>query len=78
MSEYLIQFNNISKFFGKVIALNVKKGSKVKTGDVVIFPGWMLHRTGKNLNDDPRITINTNVIAFPTPITPNTPKPISE
>jgi hypothetical protein len=51
---------------------------KVKTGDVVIFPGWMLHRTGKNFNDDPRVTINTNIIASPIQITPNSPKPVIE
>jgi hypothetical protein len=36
----------------------------VKTGDVIIFPGWVMHRTGKNFNDDPRVTINTNIMGF--------------
>tara|TARA_B100000941_G_scaffold227301_1_gene169562 strand:- start:1212 stop:1847 length:636 start_codon:yes stop_codon:yes gene_type:complete len=49
----------------------------VTTGDVVIFPGWILHRTGKNFNDNPRLTINTNLLSAPYPITPTnfTPKP---
>ena len=34
-----------------------------KTGDVVIFPGWLLHRTEKNNSDKLRITINTNIQA---------------
>ena len=40
---------------------------EVKTGDVVIFPGWIRHRTGKNNNDKPRITINTNICVNPAP-----------
>ena len=35
----------------------------VQTGDVVIFPGWLLHRTEKNNSDKHRITINTNIQA---------------
>ena len=34
---------------------------EVKTGDVVIFPGWIQNRTSKNKNDKPRTIINTNV-----------------
>jgi len=38
MSEYLIQFNNISKFFGKVIALkNVTM--KLKKGEIMCLLG---------------------------------------
>lgn len=40
----------------------------VKTGDVIIFPGWLLHRTEKNATDSPRITINTNITTSSTPI----------
>ena len=34
MSDYLIEFNNISKFFGKVIALN-NVTMKLKKGDIM-------------------------------------------
>ena len=34
MSEYLIEFNNISKFFGKVIALK-DVTMKVKKGEIM-------------------------------------------
>ena len=38
MSEYLVQFNNISKFFGKVIALkNVTM--KLKKGEIMCLLG---------------------------------------
>ena len=50
----------------------------VTTGDVIIFPGWLLHRTGKNFNDNARLTINTNLMSAPYPITPKNPKPVSE
>ena len=40
----------------------------VKTGDVIIFPGWLLHRTEKSATDTPRITINTNITTSSTPI----------
>lgn len=37
----------------------------VKTGDVLMFPGWLLHRTQKNLSQSNRIIMSMNVIAFP-------------
>ena len=37
----------------------------IETGDVVIFPGWMLHRSGVNKSDEDRITININILASP-------------
>ena len=38
MSEYLIEFNNISKFFGKVIALK-DVTMKVKKGEIMCLLG---------------------------------------
>ena len=38
MSEYLVQFNNISKFFGKVIALK-DVTMKVKKGEIMCLLG---------------------------------------
>jgi len=35
----------------------------VKTGDVFILPGWMLHRSGVNNSTEDRMTINTNIVA---------------
>ena len=35
MSEYLVQFNNISKFFGKVIALK-DVTMKLKRGEIML------------------------------------------
>ena len=35
MSEYLVQFNNISKFFGKVIALK-DVTMKLKKGEITV------------------------------------------
>ena len=37
----------------------------IQTGDVIVFPGWMMHRTGKNESDSDRLTINTNIKANP-------------
>jgi hypothetical protein len=33
----------------------------VQTGDVVIFPGWVLHRTQKNASDENRIVASFNL-----------------
>ena len=38
MSDYLVQFNNISKFFGKVIALK-DVTMKVKKGEIMCLLG---------------------------------------
>ena len=38
MSEYLVEFNNISKFFGKVIALK-DVTMKVKKGEIMCLLG---------------------------------------
>lgn len=35
----------------------------VKTGDVLIFPGWINHRTQKNTSDEDRYIISFNVIS---------------
>jgi len=34
---------------------------EVNTGDLVIFPGWLNHRTKPNLSDEDRIIIGANV-----------------
>jgi hypothetical protein len=33
------------------------------TGDVLLFPGWLRHRTEKNLIDKERWVLTTNLIA---------------
>jgi len=33
----------------------------VQTGDVVIFPGWVMHRTQKNTSDEDRIVASFNI-----------------
>lgn len=33
----------------------------VKTGDVFVFPGWVLHRTQKNQSRDDRIVLSINI-----------------
>lgn len=35
----------------------------VQTGDVVIFPGWINHRTQKNTSDQDRLVISFNITA---------------
>ena len=37
---------------------------KVKTGDIVIFPGWVDHKSLPNKSDDERIIIGTNYFAM--------------
>ena len=37
---------------------------KVKTGDIVIFPGWVDHQSLPNKSDDERIIIGTNYFAM--------------
>ena len=36
---------------------------EVRTGDLVLFPGWLLHRVERNGTDQPRATIAVNVRA---------------
>jgi uncharacterized protein (TIGR02466 family) len=36
----------------------------VKTGDVVLFPGWMRHRTQENKSNEQRWVLTTNIIGF--------------
>lgn len=33
----------------------------VTTGDIVMFPGWLLHKTGVNLSNENRIVMSMNV-----------------
>jgi uncharacterized protein (TIGR02466 family) len=33
----------------------------VQTGDVVIFPGWVMHRTQKNTSDEDRVVASFNI-----------------
>ena len=35
---------------------------EVKTGDVVIFPGWLVHRTQKNQSQNNRVVMSLNML----------------
>ena len=39
------------------------KTVKAETGDVIIFPGWVLHRTEPNQSDDQRWVLTTNYMS---------------
>ena len=39
---------------------------EVETGDVVIFPGWLLHRTTPNKSKEDRITMSVNLSVIST------------
>ena len=41
------------------------KEIKVRTGDVLMFPGWMLHKTQKNSSNDDRIVMSINISPNP-------------
>lgn len=36
----------------------------VKTGDIVLFPGWLYHKTEKNMNTESRFVMSTNYSSF--------------
>ena len=38
---------------------------EVKTGDVLLFPGWLIHRTQKNLSQSNRVIMSLNLLSFP-------------
>jgi ectoine hydroxylase-related dioxygenase (phytanoyl-CoA dioxygenase family) len=40
------------------------------TGDVVLFPGWLKHRTQKNKSNENRWVLTTNYICTNIPIAP--------
>jgi uncharacterized protein (TIGR02466 family) len=43
------------------VAFNIEKEIVVETGDVLIFPGWLRHRTLSNSADDERVVLSFNV-----------------
>ena len=51
MSDYLVQFNNISKFFGKVIALK-DVTMKLRKGEIMFQ--ILRERADENVDDDAR------------------------
>ncbi len=40
------------------------KEIKVQTGDIVIFPGWLLHKTQSNQSQEDRIVMSVNITAL--------------
>ena len=74
MSDYLIEFNNISKFFGKVIALN-NVTMKLKKGEIMCLLGdngagkSTLIKTlaGVHKPDEGEIIVEGNKIVFDGP-----------
>jgi uncharacterized protein (TIGR02466 family) len=37
---------------------------EVNTGDVLMFPGWLVHRTQKNLSQNNRVVMSMNMLSF--------------
>ena len=74
MSEYLIEFNNISKFFGKVIALK-DVTMKVKKGEIMCLLGdngagkstLIKTLSGVHRPDEGEITVEGNKTTFDSP-----------
>ena len=74
MSEYLIEFNNISKFFGKVIALK-DVTMKVKKGEIMCLLGdngagkstLIKTLSGVHKPDEGEITVEGNKTTFDSP-----------
>lgn len=40
------------------------KEVEVKPGDVLMFPGWLVHRTQRNLSQSNRVVMSMNVLSF--------------
>jgi ectoine hydroxylase-related dioxygenase (phytanoyl-CoA dioxygenase family) len=47
--------------FSTDIERKIETGIKVRTGDLVLFPGYIRHKTGENLSNDDRIVISFNI-----------------
>jgi uncharacterized protein (TIGR02466 family) len=56
-SEYSI--TNIP--FSRSIEQKIETSIKLKTGDLVFFPGYVRHKTGENFSGDDRIVITFNI-----------------
>jgi uncharacterized protein (TIGR02466 family) len=41
------------------------KTAEAEVGDVILFPGWIRHRTQKNMSKDNRWVLTTNYMAIP-------------
>ena len=74
MSEYIVQFNNISKFFGKVIALK-DVTMKVKKGEIMCLLGdngagkstLIKTLSGVHKPDEGEIIVEDNKTVFDSP-----------
>lgn len=47
--------------YGVPIENKTETSIKVSTGDLVLFPGWVRHKTKENLSNQPRIVISYNI-----------------
>jgi uncharacterized protein (TIGR02466 family) len=47
--------------FSQSIEKKIETSLKVETGDLIIFPGYVRHKTGENLSGDDRIVISFNL-----------------
>ena len=47
--------------FSKNIEQKTETSIKVKSGDLIFFPGYIRHRTGENFSNDERIVISFNI-----------------
>lgn len=47
--------------FSRSIEQKIETSIKVKTGDLVFFPGYVRHKTGENFSGDDRIVITFNI-----------------
>jgi uncharacterized protein (TIGR02466 family) len=47
--------------FSKNIEEKIETSIKIKSGDLVFFPGYIRHRTGENFSNDERIVISFNI-----------------
>jgi uncharacterized protein (TIGR02466 family) len=47
--------------YGVAIENKTETSIKVSTGDLVLFPGWIRHKTTENLSDQSRIVLSFNI-----------------
>lgn len=47
--------------YGVAIENKIETSIKVLTGDLVLFPGWVRHKTKENFSNEPRIVMSYNI-----------------
>jgi uncharacterized protein (TIGR02466 family) len=58
------EFKSLYEYTNESVALKEFFPVRVRQNDVLFFPGWLMHKSGRNFNKDDRIVLSANFINF--------------